>query len=227
MAKCLNLKRFLYPVITYIAYKMANEAYKKWHGPKKNNFNPSGKLKKGQTLQGYYYPANKQKYIGDPTLIVYRSSWEYSFCKWCDHTPSVLRWSSEPVKVPYYDRVSKLDECKKYGLNPNNPANWVVKNYNTDFWVEIKKADETIEKWFIEVKPKKNLFKPKPVAKDAPLKEQKSFNRRAKEYLINEAKFSAMKEWSEKRNAKFYIFTEEQLKKFGILGGRFDYKGKI
>ncbi len=29
---------------------MSNDSYKKWHKPKKNNFNASGKLKKGQTL---------------------------------------------------------------------------------------------------------------------------------------------------------------------------------
>jgi hypothetical protein len=201
-----------------------NSGYKKWHKPVKNIYNEDGNLKRGQTHQGYYQLKNRSKYIGDPRLIIYRSSWEFSFCKWCDHSPSILKWSSEPTKVPYYDKITKLEECKKYGLNPNNPQNWLRKNYNLDFWVTIKKPDETIEKWFIEVKPKSKLLRPSPPSKNAPLREQKRFNRMAKEFLINEEKFKAAKEFAERNGAKFYIFTEDQLTKFGIIGGRFDMK---
>lgn len=200
-----------------------NESYKRWHKPNKNIYNENGSLKKGQTYQGHYTVKNRKKYIGDPNLVVYRSSWEFAFCKWCDASPSVLRWSSEPIKVPYYDRVSKLDECKKYGLDPNNPRNWVVKNYNTDFWIEINKGGDKPEKWFIEVKPKHKLKKPTPPPQNAPLKEQKRFNAQAKEYLINEAKFAALDAWAKKNGTKFFIFTEDIMKKLGILGGRFDY----
>lgn len=199
-----------------------NFGYKKWHKPVKNIYNEDGNLKRGQTHQGFYAVRNKEKYVGDPSLVIYRSSWEFSFCKWADYSPSILRWSSEPVKIPYYDRVSKLNECKKLGLNPNNPKNWVVKNYNTDFWIELKKPDDTIERWFVEIKPEYKLLKPKPVPKTAPLKDQKKFNRLAKEYLINEAKFAAIKEWATRNNCHFYIFTEVQLKRYGIIGGRFD-----
>ncbi len=199
-----------------------NNSYKRWAKPSKNIYNQNGTLKKGRTYQGYYMLRNKNKYIGDPTLIIYRSAWEYSFCRWCDSSPSILRWSSEPIQIPYYDKVSKLEECKKLGLNPNNPTNWIQKKYNTDFWMEIQKPDETIERWFIEIKPKEKLIRPKPVSKDAPLKDQKKFNTRAREFILNESKFEAMKVWATRNGAKFYIFTEEQLRKFGIIGGRFD-----
>ncbi len=195
-----------------------NQSYKKWHKPNMSET--------ARTKQGYYKPKNTDKYIGDPNLIVYRSSWEYSFCKWCDFSPSIRRWSSEPVKIPYYDRISKLDECKKLGLDPNNPKNWVVKNYNTDFWVEIDKGGGNIEKWFIEVKPKHKLKKPMPPKQNASLKEIKAFNRSAKEYIINEAKFAAINEWAKNKGCKFFIFTEDQLIKFGIIGGRFELPQK-
>jgi hypothetical protein len=205
-----------------------NESYKRWHKPTKQVFNESGSLKKGQTHQGYFSKEDKllnpQKYLGDPNLIIFRSSWEYSFIKWADASPSIVRWSSEPMKVPYYDRVSKLDECKKLGLDPNNPRNWVVKNYNLDFWIEIDKGGQRPEKWFVEVKPKDKLVMPVPPDRGAPLKEQKRFNMLAKEYLINEAKFAALDAWAKKNGAKFYIFTEDVMIALGILRGRFQMK---
>lgn len=195
-----------------------NESYKKWHKPNKEMYDANGKLKKGSTYQGYYTVKNKEKYIGNSALVIYRSSWELAFCRWCDYSPSVIRWSSEPMKVPYYDRVSKLEECKKYGLDPNNPVNWVVKNYNLDFWVEIDKQDGTTEKLFVEIKPSNKLVKPLPPSPNAPLKEQKKFVAAAKEYLINEAKFAALNAWAEKSGGKFFIFTEKTL---SSLIGRF------
>lgn len=192
-----------------------NSSYKRWHKP-----NTSEKAK---TKQGYYRVKNRDKYIGDPNLVVYRSSWEFAFCKWSDASPSILRWSSEPIKIPYYDRVTKLEECKKMGLDPNNPKNWIIKNYNTDFWIKIDKGGDKPEKWFIEVKPKHKLKKPIPPRPNSTLKEQKRFNILAKEYVINEAKFAALNEWAKNHGAKFYIFTEDIMYRLGILGGRFEY----
>ena len=195
---------------------MSNSSYKAWHKP---NQSPTAKTK-----QGYYKAKNPDKYIGDPELIIYRSSWEFGFCKYCDMSPSVLRWSSEPVSIPYYDRVSKLEECAKLGLDPNNPSNWEVKNYNTDFWFETDRGEgEENEKIFVEIKPSYKLKKPRPPAHDAPLKEQRIFNAAARDYLINEAKFAAMKEWAEKNGCKFYVFTEQTLER--ILG-RFWHENK-
>jgi len=187
-----------------------NSAYKKWHKP---NISENARTK-----QGYYRVQNKEKYVGDPNLVIYRSSWEYSFCNWCDHSASILRWGSEPIKIPYYDRVSKLEECKKQGLNPNDPRNWVVKNYNTDFWIELKIDENTTKKMFIEIKPSNKLKKPIPPSETASLKEHRKFNYEAREYLINEAKFAALKAWAEKNGATFHVFTEETLQR---LIGRF------
>lgn len=199
-----------------------NSSYKKWHAPNKSGTKAEGGT--SRTHQGYYNIINKEKYIGEVSLCIYRSSWEFAFMKWCDSCASVIRWSSEPIKVPYADRVSKLDECKRFGLDPNNPKNWVTRNYNVDFWIEINKGGERPEKWFIEVKPQNKLKKPDPIPKTASLKEQRKFNTQAKEYLINEAKFAALDSWAKKNGAKFYVFTETVMTRLGILGGRFDYQ---
>jgi hypothetical protein len=185
-----------------------NSSYKQWHKPQLN----------AKTKQGHYQVQNKEKYVGDPNLVVYRSSWEMAFAKWCDYSPSVRRWSSEPLKIPYYDRVSNLDECKKLGLDPNNPRNWKKRNYYTDFWVEIDRGD-ILEKWFVEIKPANKLKKPIPPSPNAPLKDIKRFNVQAKTYLIDEAKFASLKNWAEKNNMKFYVFTEHTLSK--VIGNFF------
>lgn len=179
-----------------------NSSYKKWHKP--------NQLESAKTSQGYYHPKNRDKYVGDTAEIVYRSSWEFAFCKFCDFSPSVRRWSSEPIRVPYYDRVSNLNECRKYGLNPNNPKNWKVRYYHTDFWVELMNADQVLEKWFVEIKPAKDLMKP---AAKGNMKGRAltKYNKLVKTYLINEAKFAAMDEWVKRRGAKFYVLTENEL----------------
>jgi hypothetical protein len=195
---------------------MLADNYKRWHPP-----NMSGTKSEGgnsHTHQGYYKAQNPEKYLGNTDLIIYRSSWERSFCRWCDCSPSVIRWTSEPIGIPYYDRVSKLEECKKYGLNPNDPKNWVIKNYHADFLLEIKKDENTTEKWFVEIKPSNQLKKPVPPNQNASLKEHKRFNIAAKDFLINEAKWAAMNAYAEKNNCKFYVFTQDTLKN---LIGRF------
>jgi len=197
-----------------------NNSYKLWHKPNRSGTKAEGGT--SQTHQGYYKVTNREKYIGDPGLIIYRSSWEYSFCKWCDFSESINRWSSEPIKIPYLDKVSKLNECKRLGLDPNNPKNWVTKTYHVDFWIKIQKSDGLIEDWFIEIKPKSKLFKPKPLLSTASLKEQRRFNNAVKEFLINEAKWESMYKYAIQNNSKFFIFTEIELQKFGIIGGKFD-----
>jgi hypothetical protein len=187
-----------------------NSAYKKWHKP-----NLTGTKAEGGTSwskQGYYKPENPSKYVGPIDLIIYRSSWEFAFCKYCDYSTSIKRWSAEPIRVPYYDRTAKLEENQKLGLNPNNPVNWKIKYYNVDFWIEQENNNGVLEKIFIEIKPSHKLKKPVPPVKDAPLREQRQFVNKAKEYLSNEAKFAAINAWAQKNNCKFYIFTEETLK---------------
>lgn len=187
---------------------MINNSYKSWHRP---NMSITAK-----TSQGYYKVENTEKYVGDPTKVIYRSSWEFAFAKYCDVSPSILKWSSEPISVPYYDKVSKLVECQKYGLDPSNPSNWEKKNYNIDFWCVVDNGDGTYKKLFIEIKPSNKLIKPTPPPKDSPIAVQKKFNAIAKEYLINEEKFKAMKRYAEANNAEFHIFTEKTLQ--NIIG---------
>jgi len=54
-----------------------NQNYKRWHKPDRSP--------KAKTYQGYYRVKNRDKYIGDPNLIIYRSSWEFLFVNGAMH----------------------------------------------------------------------------------------------------------------------------------------------
>lgn len=185
-----------------------NNSYKQWHRPVMTE--------QAKTKQGYAKITNKEKYVGDPSLIIYRSSWEFAFIKYCDSSPSVIRWSSEPIAIKYYDKVSKLEECQKLKLDPNNPVNWTVRNYYTDFWVVVDKGGGECQKMFVEIKPSNKLLKPVPPPENSTAAVQKKFNRLAKEYLINCEKFRAMNEYAENNGAIFRVYTEKTLS--NILG---------
>ena len=51
--------------------------------------------------QGRFKPKNSAKYVGDPTNIIYRSSYELKFMKWCDINDNITEWGSEEVAIPY------------------------------------------------------------------------------------------------------------------------------
>ena len=158
---------------------------------KTNKTNPPHK--RSRFRQGYYKLNNPEKYIGDPEKIIYRSSWEYRFCKYCDTTPEILKWSSEPVAIPY---ISPLDNKQH--------------NYFVDFYMKIQKPEETIE-YIVEIKPSKSL-KP-PVMKEGlvTMNRLKEYNDAAKTWLVNRAKFKAAEEFARINGKHFIIVTEEFL----------------
>ena len=52
-------------------------------------------------VQGKFRPKNPEKYKGDPTNIIYRSSWELTVFKYLDTNSSILKWASEEIFIPY------------------------------------------------------------------------------------------------------------------------------
>lgn len=86
-----------------------------------------------------FVPVFPEKYVGDPTMIIMRSSWETMFANWCDKNPSVLKWSSEETIVPY--------RC---------PTDNKIHRYFVDFKVTFKDG----RTYLIEVKPAKQCEPP-------------------------------------------------------------------
>ena len=136
-----------------------------------------------------YKPVNLSKYKGDPTNIMCRSSWERKFCVWCDHTDTVLLWSSEEYVIPY---ISPLDSK--------------THRYFPDFYVKIRNVDGKTEEWIVEVKPAAQTKEPK---------KQKRLTKRyineVKTYAVNKYKWDYDLEWCKDRSFKFVIFTEREL----------------
>ena len=186
-----------------------NDQYKRTHAPRKSE--------NVKYHQGYYIPEHPEKWLTKEN--VFRSSWEFLFCKWADQNPAVLKVASEPIGIKYLDPTGNLEYCIKHNLDPNNPQNWKPRTYYTDFWIEI--ADETKpdgkKRIFIEIKPYDQTQCPKPLTESATLKEHKAYNKAAQTFLVNQSKWSAAKKYFEERGAEFMVMTERTLQQLGLL----------
>lgn len=143
--------------------------------------------------QGYYKLNNPEKYIGDPTKIIYRSSWEYRFCKYCDDGENVVKWSSEPIGVKYHNPIDNKEHT-----------------YYIDFYARIKKGDEEVD-YLVEVKPESSLERPIMESGSMTVKRLKNYNYALQTWITNRAKFQAAKNHAENIGYKFVIVTEKFL----------------
>ena len=139
--------------------------------------------------KGKYKVRAPYKYKGDPTKVVYRSSWELKFMKYCDTNINILEWGSEEMYVWYRSPVD------------NRPH-----RYFPDFYIKAKESNGQIKKYIIEVKPKKQTAPP---AK--PKRQTKGYLREAFEYARNQAKWKAANEWCIDRGFEFKVLTEKEL----------------
>ena len=191
------------------------KTYKKTHPPKPMIENDSGK-----PHQGVYIPQHPEKVVGGE--IIYRSGWEFAFARWCDLSPSVLEWGTEPVCIQYRD-VGKLnlDACHKYHLDINDVNNWPVSNYYPDFYVNLRDANDEDgtqnRKLIIEIKPKYQTERPLPVPPNAKLRDQKKYVNDVRVYIQNLKKWESAIAWCKSKGFEFKVYTEVTLKKMGII----------
>lgn len=142
------------------------------------------------TLKGRYIPRNIRKYRGDYKNIIYRSSWELKFMKYCDLNDSILEWGSEEVVIPY-----------------RSPLDNRIHRYFVDFYIKVEDMNGQIKKYLIEVKPKRQTTPP-----PKPKRQTKRYISEVTEYAKNQAKWKAATEFCEDRQWKFMIITEDELK---------------
>ena len=145
------------------------------------------------SYKGFFKPKNPNRYKGDPTNIVYRSSWELKLMSYLDVHPDIIEWSSEEFCIPY---VSPIDRR--------------IHRYFPDFYIKKKNIEGKIETVVIEVKPK-NQVVPPTVVKTKTNKPTKRYVREVMTYGVNEAKWKAAQAFCEDRKWKFMIMTESEL----------------
>lgn len=140
--------------------------------------------------KGYYKLINRSKYKGNPTNIIYRSSWERNFMVYCDTNPNILKWSSEEIKIPY-----------------RSPIDRRVHTYYPDFWMKIKKHDGKISQMVIEIKPYKQTKQPV-FNKD----KQARYLKEVKTWGVNKAKWEAAVKYCQRKKWTFKLITENEMK---------------
>ena len=140
--------------------------------------------KKSKYKNGYFIPTNPEKYVGDITNIIYRSSWEKLICQWFDEKPSIISWNSESLVIPYFYTVDNK-----------------IHNYHLDFVAKIKSRSGEVSNYGIEIKPDKETRMPT-------TKNQKRLLIEAPTYIKNQCKWNAAKLFCEKNNMKFIVLTE-------------------
>ena len=140
--------------------------------------------------KGKYKIKNPNKYLGNPTNIIYRSLMERRFMEWCDSNDKCYKWSSEEVVIPY---ISPIDNKQH--------------RYFPDFLIQTPKG------WFlIEVKPLTQSRPPKKlVVENLELKKKRRYIKSVQTWLVNEAKWKAATKVCKKKGWSFQILTEKQL----------------
>lgn len=141
------------------------------------------------SYKGFFRPKNPSKYKGDPSNIVYRSSWELKLMTYLDGHPDVLQWASEEIVVPY-----------------RSPLDGRIHRYFPDFWVRKRTTNGNVETVLIEVKPLKETMEPKPQTRIT-----KRYLREVATWGVNQAKWKAAEEYCKDRNWNFIKMTEQEL----------------
>jgi hypothetical protein len=133
--------------------------------------------------QGKFNLKNPDKYVGtkQPT---YRSSWEFAFMKFCDESPSISRWASEAIQIPY-----------------RNPLSGKQTIYVPDFFIQYTDKNGKNHVEVIEVKPENQAVK------------EKTGRSRANQahWILNQAKWEAANAWAKQKGIKFRIVTEKDI----------------
>lgn len=137
--------------------------------------------------QGKFRPKNPMKYRGDPTDIVYRSSWELRVFNWLDSSKYCSSWGSETVIVPY---ISPLDGKQH--------------RYFVDLKATFKYSDGQSKTFLIEIKPAVQCVAPK----GGKGKSKQRLVEESQTYMVNQAKWEAATRYAQKCGYEFKVITE-------------------
>lgn len=141
------------------------------------------------SYKGFFKPKNPFKYKGDPTNIIYRSSWEQRCMAYFDSNPNVLEWQSEEFFIPY-----------------RSPIDGKIHRYFPDFKIKVRTKTGIIETVVIEVKPYKQTQQP-----SIQKRVTRKYLSEVRTYGINKGKWAAAEYFCKEKGWKFQILTEHEL----------------
>lgn len=142
-----------------------------------------------QFHQGLFQAKNPEKYEGDSSNIIYRSSWEKRLMVFFDQHPNILSWGSEEIIIPYFWQIDGKHH-----------------RYFPDFMVTMKTQTGKV-RMMIEVKPW--IQTQEPVKTKG--KREKTFINEVHTYTKNMAKWAAAKEYCDLKGWHFKIITEKEI----------------
>ncbi len=142
------------------------------------------------SYKGKYIPSNPKKYKGNSSQVIYRSLWERKVMVYCDRNDKVIEWGSEEVIVPYL-----------------SPMDGKIHRYFPDFFIKYTDKRGNIRKSVIEVKPMRETKEPVVTKK----KSKKTLIIETTNYIRNQAKWKAAREFCKDRKLEFKIMTEKEL----------------
>ena len=104
--------------------------------------------------------------------------------KFCDESPSISRWASEAIQIPY-----------------RNPLSGKQTIYVPDFFIQYTDKNGKNHVEVIEVKPENQAVK------------EKTGRSRANQahWILNQAKWEAANAWAKQKGIKFRIVTEKDI----------------
>lgn len=123
------------------------------------------------------------KYVGTK-IPTYRSSWEWSFMRFCDTNPSVQKWASEAISIPYRDPLTGRQTI-----------------YVPDFFIQYVDKNNKMHVELIEIKP----------ASQAVLERVGKNKYNQAQFVKNQAKWQAATMWCKQQGIKFRIVSENDL----------------
>ena len=132
--------------------------------------------------QGKFTLKFPKKYIGTRTPT-YRSSWEFHFMKFCDEHPSVEKWASESIRIPY-----------------RNPLTGKQTIYVPDFIIVYQNKNGTRRGELIEIKPQSQT-----------MLTEKTSQRDKMAIAVNHAKWSAAANFCKLKGLTFRVVTENDI----------------
>jgi len=136
--------------------------------------------------QGTYRIMNPQKDVGTKAPR-YRSSWEFTFMKFCDENNHVLQWASGSVSIPY-----------------RHPLTGKQTIYVPDFLITYQGSNGRTIAELIEIKPRKQS-----------VIEGKMSERDRAIVAINYAKWDMATKWARRNGLTFRVINEDQIYRNG------------